>query len=592
MHAWFAPALVSTGVSLGLLVSPTVSVSAETSERPLVKGFAIERVQEKLDRGLIARTVAGGQIYLSWRLLNSDSRDAAFSVYRRSSAGEVKITSQPIRNTTDFVDANPPAGNLAYFVRPVIGIKEGAACSEVKADRGAAPSDFMAIKLTGEHTFQKLALADLDGDGRYDYVLKQPNANVDPYEQYWKKSPGTYKIEAYNSDGKFLWQNDLGWSIEQGIWYSPYVVYDFDGDGRAEVALKAGEGDPRDTDGRVQSGPEFVLMLDGLTGREKGRIDWPSREGYEGYNRYCRNQLGIAYLDGKTPCLLVQRGTYSLIKLHAYEFRDGRFHEVWNWRSTQETPSYNGQGAHCLRAGDIDGDGRDEVILGSAVVDDNGQGLWTSRLGHPDHVYIGDLDPGRPGLEIYYGIESRQKQNGMCMVDAATGKILWGLDRPTRHVHGQGLVADLDPAHPGCETYSADTDEKKNFAWALLHNARGEVVGREDLGGFAPKAAYWDGDVQRELIRGGKLQKINGLDYSPRIAGTIVGIADVVGDWREEIITTLPGEMRIYVTQIPAKDRRVCLMQDPFYRADISTASQGYYQVPTPKTLPGTEASR
>jgi outer membrane protein assembly factor BamB len=582
---------VSFWALVSLLAFVFTGNTAEPAAKPKVNGFAQQRVKETLDRGLVVRSLGLGKVYASWRLLEDDPAGAGFNLYRRQAGELVKVNAAPLRTTTDFVD-QAPSGDLTYTVRLVDGATEAPPCPEMKTKNDAPATGFVSFPLTGKQTFQKVAIADLDGDGRYDYVLKQPNENVDPYKMYWKKSPGTYTLEAYNADGRFLWKQDLRWSIEQGIWYSPYVVYDLDGDGRAEVALKAGEGDPRDADGRVQTGPEHLLILDGQTGKEKTRADWPSREGFEDYNRYSRNQLGIAYLDGKTPFLLVQRGTYSLIKLQAYEFHQGKLREVWRWQSTDETPTYNGQGAHCLRAGDIDADGRDEVILGSAVIDDNGSGLWTTRLGHPDHVYIGDLDPARPGLEIYYGIESKQKQNGMCMVDAATGRILWGLDRPSRHVHGQGMVADLLPEHPGCETYSADTDEKKNLAWVLLHNARGQVIAQDDLGGFAPKAAYWDGDVQRELIRGRKLQKLNGPEFPTKLEGTVLGVADVFGDWREEIITTVAGEMRIYMTTIPAKDRRVCLMQDRFYRADISTASQGYYQIPTPKLLPGTETPR
>ncbi len=568
-------------------------VLAATGTKPLVQGYASQRMVEKLDRGVSALPAGEGRVHVGWRLLSGDPKEVGFHVYRRvaGESGMTRLTPEPIRRTTDFMDEHPPQAKCEYFVAAVVDGPERALSPAASVDASAPFTSYLSIKLDGRQTFQKLAIADLDGDGRYDYIIKTPNANVDPYVNYWKKSPGTYQLEAYNADGKFLWRNDMGWAIEQGIWYSPYVVYDFDGDGKAEVALKTGEGDPRDLDGRVQSGPEYLTILDGLSGAVRARIPWPDREGFSDYNYYCRNQLAVAYLDGKTPALLVQRGTYTIIKLYAYEFHNGKLRELWHWVSTDETPNWNGQGAHCLRAADIDGDGRDEVVLGSGVIDDNGQGLWCTRLGHPDHVYIGDLDPLRPGLEIYYGLEKAQKTgNGMCMVDAATGKILWGIKQPTRHVHGQGLVADLDPRYPGCETYSADTDPQKDFAWSLLHDCKGNVLSQENLGGFNPRAAYWDASTQRALIgRRGVLQKLAGPSLPPRIAGEVVGVADILGDWREEIITTLPGELLIYSTAIPAQDRRTCLMQDPFYRADISTASQGYYQIPTPKVLPGFE---
>jgi rhamnogalacturonan endolyase len=222
---------------------------------------------------------------------------------------------------------------------------------------------------------------------------------------------------------------------------------------------------------------------------------------------------------------------------------------------------------------------------GSAAIDDNGEALWCTRLGHPDHVYIGDLDPDHPGLEIYYGIETRQKQNGMCMVDARTGKILWGFDKPTRQVHSQGLCSDIDPTRPGWECYSADTDAKKDFAFGILFDAKGNQIANENLGGFGPFAAYWDADLQRELILKGQITK-RGQEPAQRIEGAVIGIVDLWGDWREEIITSLPGEMRIYTSTIPARDRRVTLMRDPIYRIDVATGSQAYYQPPCLKAPP------
>jgi rhamnogalacturonan endolyase len=234
-----------------------------------------------------------------------------------------------------------------------------------------------------------------------------------------------------------------------------------------------------------------------------------------------------------------------------------------------------------MHAADVDGDGRDEVLLGSAVIDDDGTPLWTTGLGHPDHFYLGDLDPTRPGLEIYYGIETRRKErNGMCLVDAATGKILWGHEGYTRHVHGQGMCSDIDASHPGSECYSADTDTQKKFAWAKLRTVKGEVISEENLGGFSPRTVYWDADLQRELFRGGRISNYGGPEIPPRVEGSLAAVVDILGDWREEIITSVPGELRIYTTTIPAADRRPCLMQDPIHRMNVAHAAMGYFQVP------------
>lgn len=538
--------------------------------------------REYLDRGLVAVQLAPDKVYLSWRRLASDADETGFFVYRRmGGAPPRRLNKEPIRRTTDYLDtlAAETKGTV-YFVRAAVGGSEGppsAECAPVSFQKKPYISFALQDSTT---TFQKVGIADLDGDGRWDFVIKQPNENIDPYELYWKPSPGTYKLEAYGHDGHFLWRYDLGWAIERGIWYSPYVVYDLDGDGRAEVAVKTGEGDPRDADGRVQKGPEYLTVLDGRTGKPVARVDWPSRADFPSYNYASRNQLGVAYLDGKTPALLVQRGTYNYMVLVAYQYRQGQLRELWRWDNRTLPKTFWGQGAHWMHAADVDGDGREEVVLGSAVIDDNGKALWSTGLGHPDHCYVGDIDPLHPGLEIYFGIETRQpKRNGMCLVEAATGRILWGHEGPTRHVHSRGMCADIDPNHPGSECYSADTDAKKQFAWARLRSAQGKVISEENLGGFGALCAYWDADPQRELILSNRIQDYRGKTHG-KIEGQVVAVADILGDWREEIITTVPGGLRIYLSTIPAADRRTCLMQDPIYRADVIHAAMGYYQVP------------
>ncbi|HID74442.1 MAG TPA: silent information regulator protein Sir2 [Planctomycetaceae bacterium] len=543
------------------------------------------RMKERLGRGLIARPLADGSVYLGWRLLETDPPGVGFNVYREAGQGKpVRLTEEPVSRTTDFTDTSAPAGTACrWYVRAVIDGREGEPSRAAEAVGGRPSQPYLRIELAGDYTFQKAGIADLDGDGRYDFVIKQPNENIDPYVRYWKPSPGTYKLEAYDHDGRFLWRYDLGWAIERGIWYSPYVVYDLDGDGRAEVAAKTGEGDPRDPDGRVRSGPEYLSLLEGTTGRVITRVDWPSREGFDGergYNYASRNQLCVAYLDGRRPHLVVERGTYNIMKLVAYTFDGRRLREVWRWDNTDLPRSYWGQGAHWMHAADVDGDGRDEVVLGSSVVDHNGKALWSTGLGHPDHCYVGDIDPDRPGLEIYYGMETRQRQrNGMCLVDAATGKILWGHEGFTRHVHSRGMCSDIDPRYRGSECYSADTDSEKRYAWSKLRTCRGEVISEENLGGFGALVVHWDADPQRELILDGRVQDYRGGAHVS-IQGHVAAIADVVGDWREEIITSVRGQLRIYTTTIPARDRRVCLMQDPLYRMDVVVAAMGYYQAP------------
>jgi rhamnogalacturonan endolyase len=555
----------------------------DPNRKPKVQGFAETRITEPLGRGLVAMPMDGGRIYVGWRLLKDDPKNIAFDVYRRTegTAASQKLNQAPLSQTTDWIDESPvPDLRNEYVVVPVTGPeadKPSAVAGAVPSERG---QNYLSVKLNGDHTFQKCGIADLNGDGVYDYVLKQPSANIDPYEKYWQPSPETYKIEAYLGDGTFLWRYDMGWAIERGIWYSPVVVYDLDGDGRAEVCLKAGEGDPRDSDGRVQSGPEYLLVLDGMTGQEKARVDWPPREAFPSYNYASRNQLAVAFLDGKTPSLIVVRGTYNVIQVRAYQYRAGGLGELWRWSDDEEGGSYRGQGAHSMHAADVDDDGRDEVFLGSAVLDDNGVGLWSTGLGHPDHHYVGDIDPNNPGLEVYYGIESRRDKNGCCLVEARTGKILWGLDRPTRHVHSTGMCADIDGSVPGLESYSSDTDAEKKSNVRWLFDCRGNIL-RDDLDwGFGLRTVWWDADLQRELVQGRRIFKYGSDSDLDTVEGSVVGFADVLGDWREELIVSKAGELRVYSTTIPAKDRRECLMQDPIYRLDVCLQAMGYTQCP------------
>ena len=559
------------------------------------KGYKIEycegeRDKENLDRGLVAMYINNSHVYIGWRLLDEDPMNIAFNIYRETlESAPVKLNTVPINTTTDFIDQFPiNESNYRYWIRPIVNGNELVPSKETKI-ANIIGEHFISIKLNGNYTFQKVGIADLNGDGSYDYVIKQPNVNIDPLEPYfdgnWRVSQDTYKIEAYLSNGTFLWQNDLGWDIEQGIWYSPYVVYDFDGNNKAEIAVKTGKGDHRDFTGRVQTGPEYLSIWDGMSGSEVTHINWPRRE-LQIYSWNSRNQLGVAYLDGCHPSIIVERGTYGIMKLEAINFNDNNLVKLWQWDSNQENFfMYYGQGAHFMHSADVDSDNYDEIVLGSCVIDENGKGLWSTGLSHPDHCYVGDIDPGHPGLEIYYGIEGvihpiPKYDYGICMVDAATGDVLWGIDEIAYHIHSQGLVSDIDPSHPGMECYSGEDAYPKMW----LHSANGTLITNEETFdiGLRAKAVYWDADPQRELVHNDRIFDFDtNITHFEGIEGYQVAWADVLGDWREEIIVSIEGELRIYTTTIPAQDKRVCLMQDPIYRLDVAHLSMGYPQVPT-----------
>jgi rhamnogalacturonan endolyase len=533
---------------------------------------------EKPDRGLIALEREDGSVFLSWRLLDTDSDDIAFQVKRRSSemAAETSTLTkgEPYR-ATNFSDQTAGKGKAYIYELYESSTKkwpgEIKKLGEIEVKPMGQARPYLSIPLDGDYDFQKVGIADLDGDGTYEYIIKQPNFNTDPYQQpgYWKKSTTTYKLEAYRLDGTMMWRYDMGWSIEAGIWYSPWIVYDLDGDGKAEVYCKAGEGDPRDEKGLVQAGPEYLVKIDGQTGQIVARTAWLSRDGYPDYNYYCRNFLTVAYLDGKTPSLIMQRGTYNLIKTKAL---DKDFNQIWYWESPQEKEKYDGQGSHGLITADVDADGRDELVIGAAVLDDKGNGLWTLEMGHPDVCYVADIDPANPGLEVFYGFETRQNTDGICVVDARTGRKLWAHKEPTRHIHNQGMAADVLADSPGMEVYAGERDLKKRW----LYSAKGKLIKFYESGTLSPRALWWDADPQKEVIMSGAIRDWGGEAMQP-IQGSVVAVVDCLGDYREEVITSRKGELRIYSTTVPTNDRRVCLMQDHQYRMGVVAQTMGYY---------------
>jgi len=559
---------------------------------------------EQLGRGVIAFILETGKrvfwgegsfdadkqkVYIGWRLLAGDPENVTFNIYRQVDDGaEKKLNDDPIGNSTNFIDGDlPPGQKYTYTVKPVIEGKEGAASQPYSFSNTTQPNSYLSVKLNGDYDFSKLAIADLDGDGDYDYVIKHPEGNVDPWYLYWKPSPSTISLEAYSNDGKFMWTYDMGWAIEQGIWYSPYVVYDFDGDGKAEVAVKSGESDPRDKEGKVQSGPEYLSILDGMTGKLITQNDWIPREPFfeankqHAYNYASRNQLAVAYLDGIHPHIIVLRGTYNLMIVRAYRLIDKELKLVWDWDNRNAPKNYWGQGGHWTWAADVDEDSCDELILGSCALDNNGKELWSTGLYHNDEAYIGDIIPEHSGLEIYYGIEATQPEgNGMCMVDARTGELIWGIDFPTQHV-SPGFCSDIDRVHPGRECYSVETVnfEGKRTNFAVMHSSTGKVINEDLLS--TSSSVYWDTDNQRELLGRGTIYEYKGPTvFNTKIEGNVIAIADIFGDWREEIITSLSGELRVYSTPILADTRHTCLMQDPIYRSNVAHISQGYAQLP------------
>ena len=557
-------------------------------------GWSETRIEEPLDRGLDVQPLDGARVYVNWRLLRTDPAGVGFDVFRQGDgdAAAVKLTARPIVVTTDFVDAKAPRDRaLTYWVVPKVA---GKAASEtplkVTLPADAGPRPFRAITLRDDvKSVDRVGIGDLDGDGAYDFVVKHPAGTIDPGRV--RPSPDTYKLDAYDGrTGRFLWRVDLGWNINHGIWFSPMVVRDLDGDGKAEVCIRSAPYAPTREQafdggkGFVLEGPEYVAVLDGVTGGLVDQAPWIERgqptewADYTG-NRSSRHMLGVAYLDGRTPSLLVVRGTYGMMRVDAWTLKHRKLEKLWRWTNERAPFKYQGQGQHSIKTGDIDGDGKDEILNGSIAIDNDGRTLWSTGMGHGDRFYLGDIDPARKGLEIWYTLEDPHPQNGVGLWDALTGNLIFGTSEPVidNQVAG-GLAGDIDPTHPGMEVWG-----DKFFFTATGEPIPGPVPPQNEL-------VWWDADLARELHSRGKISKWHGAELGTT-EGSVQQVADITGDWREEIVTFAQGQLRIYATAIPAAARRVCLMQDPLYRNDVTHRSMGYPHVPMTSDYLGTPAT-
>jgi rhamnogalacturonan endolyase len=436
----------------------------------------VPRQMEHLGRGLVALQQDTNRVFVSWRLLGTDPEDIGFHLYCASGdAAPVRLNSELLRGPTCFVDQKSrPDQPRRYVVRAVLDGREGApsAAFTLKAHAPAQPYLSIPLQTLPGHTPNDASVGDLDGDGEYEIVLKQEQRGRDNAQ---RGTTGQTKLEAYKLDGTLLWRIDLGRNIREGAHYTQFMVYDLDGDGRAEVACKTADGtvdgagtvigDPdanhRNEQGYVLSGPEFLTVFDGATGRALVTTDYvPGRGqvpswGDDYGNRVDRFLACIAYLDGERPSLVMCRGYYTRTVLTAWNWRGGRLTRVWTFDSDDGSPGnrgYRGQGNHNLSVGDVDEDGRDEIVYGACCIDDDGKGLYSTGLGHGDAMHLSDLDPDHPGLEVFSIHERPQHPHGASLLDARTGAVLWSVPSPDV---GRGVAFDIDPRYRGYECWAA-----------------------------------------------------------------------------------------------------------------------------------------
>ncbi len=575
-----------------------------------------------------------------------------------SGAAPERLNEQPLRAATVFTDMGADFTQpQAYFVRPVVSHSEGESSKPFRFGIAPPTRDYLAIPLVlpqGYHA-NDASVGDVDGDGQYEIILHAANVGRDN-SQGGLTQPAI--LQAYRLDGSLLWTINLGKNIREGAHYTQFMVFDFDSNGKAELICKTADGtvdgigkvigDPaadyrimppaesngaqlapsdsasnRATRGRnvpndigkILSGPEYLSVFEGLTGAAIASVpyvpsrgestDNPSRAEQQAMwgdnygNRIDRFLATVAYLDGVHPSVVMCRGYYTRTVVAAWDFRNGNLVQRWVFDSDaverkERENRWRGQGNHSIATADVDGDGRDEIIYGAMVIDDDGQGLYSTQLGHGDAQHTSDLDPSRPGLEIW-SIHENEKATpefiGAEMRDARTGEIIF-VGARGRDV-GRGLAADIDPRHLGYEMWGGSNN---------LFNCQGTVIGR------CPRsqnmAIWWDGDLLRELLDGVSISKWDYENereitlFDGRQQGLVSNngsksnpclCADILGDWREEMIARNAdsSELRIYVSTVPTQHRLKTLMHNRQYRVGVAWQNVGYNQPPHPSFFLG-----
>jgi len=580
------------------------------------------RQMEQLNRALVAVATENGN-YIGWKMLGTDPEDVSFDIYR----DDEKINEEPITTSTNFLDED---GTIDSTYQVKVNNGSGDQLTEVvevwSEQYLSIPLDKPADGVTpdGEtYTYRAndASVGDLTGDGNYEIILKWDPSNAKDNSQ--SGYTGNVYIDAYTLEGELLWRIDLGKNIRAGAHYTQFLVYDFDGDGKAELVMKTADGtvdgngnvigdpdaDYRNSGGYVLEGSEFLTVFNGETGAAMETIDYNPPRGNvndwgDGYgNRVDRFLAGVAYLDGERPSFVMARGYYTRTVLAAYNWRDGKITEEWVFDSNEPgNEEFAGQGNHSLSVADVDGDGKDEIIYGASVIDHDGTGLYSTGWGHGDANHVSNLNPNRPGMEIYETYEDSSSPYGYAIRDAETGEVLWGVHTGTDV--GRGMAADIDPRYEGAELWASDSWDG-SAGGSGLFTVEGELI-TEKTPKSINHAIWWDGDLLRELLDHdfnentdphgvGKIEKWNweteeletllvpeGTRSNNHTKGNPSLQADIFGDWREEVIwpTSDSTELRIYTTTDVTEHRIYTLMHDLVYRLGVAWQNVAYNQPP------------
>ncbi len=567
---------------------------------------AAPRQAEKLGRGLVAVKVGGG-VFVSWRLLGTEELSVSFNLYRNGT----KVNSSPITNSTNYLDTAGTTSS-SYTVRAIVNGTEQSASPAARVWANnyldvpiqIPPGGTTPDGVSYTYSANDASVGDLDGDGEYEIVLKWDPSNSKDNSQ--SGYTGNVYLDAYKLNGTRLWRIDLGKNIRAGAHYTQFLVYDFNGDGKAEVVCKTADGtvdgtgvtignagaDYRNSSGYILSGPEYLTVFNGQTGKALSTIDYvPPRGNVSSWgdsygNRVDRFLASVAYLDGVHPSIIMARGYYTRTVVVAYNWNGSTLTRKWTFDSNSSTnPGTAGQGNHSLSVADVDGDGKDEIVYGALTIDDNGAKLYNTGLGHGDALHVGDLNPNRSGLEVFKVMENTSAPYGAAVWDAATGQVLWGVY--TGKDTGRGMAADIDPNYPGEEVWASGGVGLYSITGSKISSSTPSI----NFG------IWWDGDLSRELLDGVKIDKWNYSNNSMYNLLTGSGVAsnngtkatptlqaDLFGDWREEVIWRKSDNtaLRIYTTTDITNYKIYTLMHDPVYRLSIAWQNVAYNQPPHP----------
>ena len=601
---------------------------------------------EYLTRGAIG-AIIDGNVYLSWRLLGTEPMDTKFNIYCNGEKiinnlnntnythiggnknnkyqissvinGKETAKSNYVNILQGKKDSDLSKGNFepvpyAYFDIPIDPPPDGDGCTYKNNNMSNPVFSEPRLALGGAND---ASVGDLDGDGEYEIILKWNPSNAHDNSENGKT--GNTYIDAYKMDGTKLWRIDLGKNIRSGSHYTQYIVYDLDYDGKAEIAMKtapgsidgtgkyvteAGSTDKiKDADnnisyvnskGRILDGPEYLTVFNGKTGEAVQTIDYYPERGdinkwgksNDNGNRVDRFLAGVAYLDGVHPSLIMCRGYYGRSVVVAYDWNGTNLSKKWVLDSgTDSSNNFYGQGNHSLSVADLDNDGFDEIVYGSAAVDHDGKVLHSTKWGHGDALHVSDFN--NDGKQEIFSVLEEKPNYGTAYRDGDTGKEFWhskaGQDT------GRGIMINASSKYNPLGFSSEDG----NF-----FDSSGNKLSLKRVGG-ANFAVYWDGDLYRELSDGLTITKVkddygmvkiwdiginNPVETNNSTKNNICLQADLFGVWLEEMVLRHNDNsaLRIFISLAPTDYKLTTLMHDSQYRCAVAWQNVGYNQPPHP----------